>query len=77
MSGGAEQTWQERNLFVTGATGLLGGLLVEYLLEAGANVVALVLDQVPGSRLHQVGAGANLVHGALEDYALLERAVAC
>ena len=43
--------WQNRNVFVTGATGLLGSWLVEELLARGANVLCLVRDWVPGSRL--------------------------
>lgn len=36
--------WQQRNVFVTGATGLLGSWLVERLLAEGANVTCLVRD---------------------------------
>ena len=38
-------------MFVTGATGLLGSWMVQELLERGANVICLVRDWVPGSRL--------------------------
>ncbi len=38
-------------MFVTGATGLLGGWLVRRLLQAGADVVCLVRDWVPQSEL--------------------------
>ncbi len=37
--------WSKRTVFVTGATGLLGGHLIERLLERGARVVALVHDE--------------------------------
>ena len=43
--------WQDRPVLVTGATGLLGGWLVESLIARGAQVVCLVRDQVPRSRL--------------------------
>jgi CDP-glucose 4,6-dehydratase len=69
--------WKDRNVFVTGATGLLGAWLVEALLEQGANVVCLVRDWVPGSRLVTSGGleRTNLVRGELEDYHLLLRAL--
>ena len=41
-----------KNVFVTGATGMLGGFLVERLVEEGAEVVALVRDDVPKSYFH-------------------------
>jgi len=34
--------WRDRSVFVTGATGFLGGWLIHDLLERGANVTALV-----------------------------------
>jgi CDP-glucose 4,6-dehydratase len=69
--------WQDRNVFVTGATGLLGSWLTETLTDRGANVVALVRDSVPRSRLVTTGVlnRINVVHGALEDYAVVERAM--
>jgi CDP-glucose 4,6-dehydratase len=69
--------WRDRNVFVTGATGLLGSWLTEALAGAGANVTCLVRDWTPESRL--VGSGAiervNVVRGELEDCALLTRAL--
>lgn len=69
--------WRARRVFVTGATGLLGSSMVERLLELGAELTCLVRDSVPRSRLVGEGmlAKVNVVHGALEDAALLERAV--
>jgi CDP-glucose 4,6-dehydratase len=43
--------WQHRPVLVTGATGLVGSWLTEELVGLGANVVALVRDQVGQSRL--------------------------
>ena len=73
----AENFWQDRNVFVTGATGLLGSWLTETLTDRGANVVALVRDSVPRSRLVTTGVlnRVNVVHGGLEDYAVVERAL--
>ncbi len=69
--------WQQRNVFVTGATGLLGSWLVERLLAEGANVTCLVRDWVPRSRLVSEGLldRTNAVRGELEDDALLVRAL--
>jgi CDP-glucose 4,6-dehydratase len=69
--------WQNRNVFVTGATGLLGSWMVETLIGEGATVTCLVRDWVPGSRLISSGTAnrANIVHGQLEDYELLLRVI--
>lgn len=69
--------WKYRNVFVTGATGLLGSWLVERLLELGANVTCLVRDWVPKSKLVLEGyfERSNIVRGELEDYNLLVRAI--
>jgi CDP-glucose 4,6-dehydratase len=47
--------WAQRRVLVTGATGLLGGWLVRSLLDQGAEVVAIVRDEVPRSYLHEEG----------------------
>ena len=67
--------WQNRNVFVTGASGLLGSWMVEELLGKGANVICLVRDWVPGSKLISSGMinRTTVVHGKLEDYELLVR----
>jgi CDP-glucose 4,6-dehydratase len=69
--------WKNHNVFVTGATGLLGSWMVEELLYRGANVTCLIRDWVPESKL--VGSGlltrTNIVRGELEDHALLVRAL--
>ena len=69
--------WDNRNVFVTGASGLLGSWMVEELVARGANVTCLVRDWVPGSKLISSGLvnQVNLVHGELEDYELLIRAL--
>jgi CDP-glucose 4,6-dehydratase len=67
--------WQDRPVFVTGATGLLGSWLVRRLLDAGADVVCLVRDWVPQSELVQTGtlARTKVVRGDVRDAATLER----
>lgn len=69
--------WKNKNVFVTGCTGLLGTHLCELLLERGANVVGLVRDYVPKSRLYteQLRQKMAMVNGNIEDCGLLERAV--
>ncbi len=69
--------WRDRNVFVTGCTGLLGAWVSQVLAEAGANVVGLVRDHVPRSRLvrERVLERITTVSGELEDGRLLERAL--
>ena len=69
--------WRDRKVFITGCTGLLGSWLTEDLGRAGADIVGLVRDHVPRSRLLQEKTidRINVVHGEIEDYDLLERAL--
>lgn len=69
--------WFDRNVFVTGGTGILGSWMTRELVRRGANVVALVRDRVPQSLLLNAPewGRASAVHGAVEDQALLERAL--
>ena len=69
--------WKNRNVFVTGGTGLLGSWLIEELLKRGANVTCLLRDWVPGSKLTSSGLlmQTNIVRGELEDYAVVLRAM--
>src|SRR5207302_9967157 len=69
------ETWRRRRVFVTGATGLVGAWLTDRLVNAHADVVALVRDGVPGSNFYRLGLDKRVVtvRGELEDYALMER----
>lgn len=69
--------WHDRPVFVTGATGLVGGWLVKALLADGADVVCLVRDWVPGSELVRSAdiEKVRVVRGDICDQALLERAL--
>jgi len=73
-----EASWRDRPVLVTGATGLLGGWLVEALLARGAHVVALVRDRIPRSRLvaERVIDRVDVVWGDVTDYLGVERALA-
>jgi CDP-glucose 4,6-dehydratase len=68
---------QDRSTFVTGATGLVGSWLVRRLLEAGADVVALVRDWVPQSELVRSALleRVKVVRGDVCEQTLLERAL--
>lgn len=74
MTGGF---WEDRPVFVTGATGLVGAWLVKRLVDHGADVACLVRDWVPRSELATSGAleKVNVVRGDVRDQALLERAL--
>ncbi|WP_282090999.1 GDP-mannose 4,6-dehydratase [Bacillus subtilis] len=69
--------WKNKNVFVTGCTGLLGSYLVKELIDQGANVTGLVRDHVPQSNLYQGEhiKKMNIVRGSLEDLAVIERAL--
>jgi CDP-glucose 4,6-dehydratase len=75
-------SWKDRNVFITGATGLVGSWLTKYMIDEGANTIALVRDIVPrsivwssSSEFDHIKGKLNVVHGKLEDYELLERAL--
>jgi CDP-glucose 4,6-dehydratase len=77
MSAQPAGAWTNRNVLVTGATGLLGSWLTEALLARGANVTCLVRDAVPKSRLVTTGAieRVNVVRAPLEDFQEVLRAL--
>lgn len=69
--------WRNKNVFVTGCTGLLGSWLTKALVERGANMVGLVRDNVPRANFSRLGLDKyiNTVRGEVEDYFLLERII--
>lgn len=75
---GIQSFWDGRPVLVTGATGLLGSALVPLLCQRGANVTALVRDQIPQSRLWSSGYQNRIgcVYGSLTDSNLIRRAMA-
>lgn len=77
-----KSNWKDKNVFITGATGLVGSWLTKFLVDEGANVIVLVRDIVPKSILWSSSAefdyikdSLTMVNGELEDYLLLERAL--
>ncbi len=69
--------WKNRNVLVTGCTGLLGSHLTAMLVDQQADVVGLIRDLVPKSNLSQTGIHdrINIVRGSVEDYFTIERAL--
>ena len=67
--------WEDRSVFVTGGTGLLGSRLVEDLVQLGADVTCLVRDWVPNSNFitKSLVDKVNLVRGQVQDQPLMER----
>jgi len=65
--------WQDKSVFVTGASGFLGSWLVKRLLELDADVVCLMRDWIPQSNLFKYMSKVKVVRGSIRDQALLER----
>ncbi len=67
--------WNNQAVLVTGATGLVGGHLVEELLKHNSDVICLVRDWVPDSRLlkSEYLDRIKIVRGDVCDQSLLER----
>jgi CDP-glucose 4,6-dehydratase len=74
---GMNSFWQNRSVLVTGCTGLLGSWMTQELVDRGANVIGLVRDWVPQSRLFTEGITQKMrtVCGRLEDLSTLERTI--
>jgi CDP-glucose 4,6-dehydratase len=72
-----KHSWSGKNVFVTGATGLVGSILVRTLTDFGANVSALIFDSPADSELVQSGLinKLNLYNGNLCDYQVVSRAL--
>jgi len=69
--------WQDRPVFVTGATGLVGAWLVRRLLAEGADVACLVRDWVPQSEFvaGRLIDRVRVVRGDVRDQETMERAL--
>lgn len=70
-------SWRERPALVTGATGIVGSWLCEALLDRGARVIALVLDDDPQSRFYTEGTykRCSIVRGNLANFSDCMRAI--
>lgn len=67
--------WNQRTVFVTGATGLLGPWLINELIAHNARVIALVREQIPDSLFftQELNKKVTVVQGDLLDAQLLDR----
>jgi len=67
--------WENRNVFITGATGFLGSYLAESLIERKANAIILVRDWPSRSRfiISGIFQKTTVIRGEVENYFLLER----
>lgn len=67
--------WKNKNVFITGATGLLGPWLVKELLSQDANVFVLVRDFIAESTFFVEGLDkkVNIIIGDLLDFNLIQR----
>ena len=74
---GQGRFWKGRNVFVTGASGLLGSWLTQRLIAEKAHVTILMRDCVPDSLLCYSGTigATTVVRADLEDYWSLERSL--
>jgi CDP-glucose 4,6-dehydratase len=67
--------WQDRVTLVTGASGLVGGWVVQRLCNLGASVVCVIRDWIPQSQLNRslLTEEVAIVRGDVRDQRLLER----
>jgi CDP-glucose 4,6-dehydratase len=74
----SDNFWTDRRVFVTGASGLLGGWLIKDLLRLQADVIVLLRDWVPNSLLLKENLlnQVTVVRGDLSDANFLERILA-
>jgi CDP-glucose 4,6-dehydratase len=70
--------WCDRPVFLTGATGLLGGWLAHRLLDHGADIVCLVRDRIPQCEFMRAHLAdrVKVVQGDVRDRELIERILA-
>lgn len=71
----ATNFWQDRPTLVTGATGLVGGWLLQRLSNCGTDIVCVVRDWVPQRELVRSGLldSLTVVRGDICDQEFLER----
>ena len=68
--------WKDRRVLITGATGFVGTWLVKDLVERGADVVALIRDDIPNSPIRWMGIYDQMFaapRGDITDYRSVKR----
>tara|TARA_Y100000310_G_scaffold272186_1_gene287015 strand:+ start:529 stop:1557 length:1029 start_codon:yes stop_codon:yes gene_type:complete len=67
--------WNNKNVFVTGADGFIGGWIAKTLVEKKAKVVAIVRDQRKNSALdlHQIKDQLTIIKGSITNPNLMKR----
>lgn len=67
--------WKNKNIFITGADGFIGGWLAKKFVEKEANVIILVRDikKEAAHKLFNLEERITQAQGDLADYSLLER----
>lgn len=72
-----EKFWQNKNVFVTGGNGFIGGNLIQTLVSHGASVTALVRNQKRNTFLYfeKLDKKINIIDGDLTDKDLLARII--
>jgi CDP-glucose 4,6-dehydratase len=67
--------WKDKNVFVTGADGFIGGWIAKTLVEKGANVVVVIRDFKKENSLdiHKIRDKVTVVPGDIVNYELMSR----
>ena len=67
--------WTDKNVFVTGADGFIGGWIAKTLVEKGANVIVIIRDLKKKNSLdtHKIRDKVTVVIGDIIDYSLMQR----
>ena len=71
----AKPFWKDKNVFITGPTGLLGPWLIKELLRQEANIFVLIRELVPNSSFFkdELDKKVTVILGDLLDLSLLQR----
>ncbi len=71
------ESWENKNVFITGCTGFIGCWLAKELVESGARVTGLVRDVVPQSAFFQFNLNKKItiVAGKIDNFQLLKRII--
>ena len=69
--------WLNKNVFITGINGFIGGNLAKVLIESGANVFGLVRNHRRNSFLfhEKIDSKINFIYGDITDLLLMKRII--